>query len=153
VLVEYARNVLRIDGADHEETNPDGGQLVVTALSCSLVGQAEPVTVLPATRAAALYGSGEVVEDFYCNYGLNPHYRPAFDRAGLRVSGVGADDEVRIVELPQHPFFLATLFCFQTRSTDRTHPLVAGFVDAARAVPRAGIEPATPALGEPRSIL
>ena len=67
-----------------------------------------------------------MVEDFYCNYGLNPDYRPAFERAGLRVSGLGADGEVRIVELPQHPFFLATLFCFQTRSADRTHPLVAG---------------------------
>ena len=128
MLVEYARNVLGIAGADHAETRPDGGELVVTALSCSLVGQAQPVSLLPGTRAAALYGSDRVEEDFYCNYGLNPDYRPAFERAGLRVSGVGGDGEVRIVELPRHPFFLATLFCFQTRSTDRTHPLVAGFV-------------------------
>ena len=74
-----------------------------------------------------------MVEDFYCNYRLNPDYRPAFERAGLRVSGVGGAGEVRIVELPRHPFFLATLFCFQTRSTDRTHPLVAGFVQVVHA--------------------
>ena len=153
MLVEYARSVLGIAGADHAETSPDGGELVVTALSCSLVGQAELVSLVPGSRAAALYGSDQVVEDFYCNYGLNPDYRPAFERAGLRVSGLGGDGEVRIVELPQHPFFLATLFCFQTRSRNRPHPLVAGFVDAAGAAPRAGIEPATPALGEPRSIL
>jgi CTP synthase len=48
---------------------------------------------------------------------------------------VDDDGEVRIVELDDHPFFVATLFCFQTRSRpDRLHPLVAGFVEAAAAV-------------------
>jgi CTP synthase (UTP-ammonia lyase) len=51
----------------------------------------------------------------------------------LRVSGVDADGEARIVELDGHPFFVATLFCFQTRSrADEPHPLVAGLADAAR---------------------
>lgn len=90
--------------------------------------------MLAGSRAATLYGSVEVVEDFYCNYGLNPAYLPFFERAGLRVTGVDDDGSVRIVELDQHPFFLATLFCFQTRSRpDTPHPLVAGFVDVARA--------------------
>ena len=92
--------------------------------------------MLPDSRAADLYGpeTGEVVEDFYCNYGLSAAYRPLFESSGLRVSGIDADGEVRIVELPEHPFFLATLYCFQTRSrADSPHPLVVGLVAAARA--------------------
>jgi CTP synthase (UTP-ammonia lyase) len=138
VLVEYARNVVGVKTADHAETRPDGDILVVTPLSCSLVGQAQRVIALPDSRAAALYGSTEdVVEDFYCNYGLNPDYRPLLEQAGLRITGVDDDGEVRIVELPDHPFYLATLFCFQTRSRpERPHPLLAGFVEAARATSR-----------------
>jgi CTP synthase (UTP-ammonia lyase) len=92
------------------------------------------VIVEAGSRAAALYGSTEaVVEDFYCNYGLNPEFRPPLERAGLRMTGHDLDGAVRIVELPEHPFFLATLFCFQTRSRpDKPHPLVSGFADAAR---------------------
>lgn len=90
--------------------------------------------VLPGSRAAALYGAAEAVEDYYCNYGLNPEYRPLIEESGLHVTGVDEDGEVRIVELESHPFFLATLFCFQTRSRAGVpHPLVSGFVGAARA--------------------
>jgi len=50
------------------------------------------------------------------------------------VSGVDDDGEVRVVELDSHPFYVATLYCFQTRSlSGRPHPLVAGFVAAASA--------------------
>ncbi len=106
----------------------------MTPLSCSLVGQAHPVRLVPGSTAARLYGAEEAVEDYYCNYGLNPEYRPRLEAAGLRVTGVDDDGEVRVVELDRHPFFLATLYCFQTRSRDdAAHPLVAGFVAAARA--------------------
>lgn len=76
-----------------------------------------------------------VTEPYYCNYGLNPEYRGSLERAGLVVSGTGTDGEVRIVELPAHPFFLATLFLPQARSSPgRPHPIIAGLaVAAARA--------------------
>jgi CTP synthase (UTP-ammonia lyase) len=108
---------------------------VVTQLSCTLFGKSQRVIVLAGSRAAQLYGRGEAIEDYYCSYGLNPDFRQQFEQAGLRVSGVDDDGQVRIVELKGHPFFLATLFCFQTRSrADQPHPLVAGFVQAARQV-------------------
>ena len=133
MLVEYARNVLGAEGAEHAETSPDAPDLVVTPLSCSLWGQEHAVRLVPGTRAARLYGVESAVEDYFCNYGLSPEYRPQIEESGLRVSGVDGDGEARIVELEGHPFFLATLFCFQTRSWDgEPHPLVAGFVDAAR---------------------
>ena len=71
--------------------------------------------ILPGTRAAELYGASEVVEPYYCNYGLNPEYRPRLEEAGLRISGLDDEGEVRIVELPDHPLFVATLYCRANR--------------------------------------
>ncbi len=106
---------------------------MITALACSLVGQQQPVTVRPGTRAAKLYGATTAIEDYYCNYGVNPEYHQRLEDRGLRVSGVGADGEMRIVELPDHPFFLATLFLPQSRSTAAApHPLLVGYADAVR---------------------
>ena len=139
MLVEYARTVLGIDDADHAETNPSGDTLVVTPLSCSLAGQAGRVRILPSSRAGELYGRSEAVEDYFCNYGLNPLYRPLLERRGLRVTGVDDDGQARIVELEGNAFFIATLFCFQTRSRPGDpHPLVRGLVAAARERARNG---------------
>jgi CTP synthase (UTP-ammonia lyase) len=89
------------------------------------------VTIVRGTRAARLYGATESIEDYYCNYGVNPDYVRQMETAGLRVSGLGADGEARIVEIPDHPFFLATLFLPQARSTaSAPHPLLAGFAAA-----------------------
>jgi CTP synthase (UTP-ammonia lyase) len=108
---------------------------VVTPLSCSLVGQADRVLLTPGSLAAGLYGTSAAEEDFFCNYGLNPEYRARLQDAGLRITGVDEDGAARIVELDEHPFFLATLYCFQTRSRPgRPHPLAAGLVDAGRRV-------------------
>jgi len=93
------------------------------------------VTIVPGTRAAQLYGGArEATEDYYCSFGVNPDYRGRLELGGMVVSAVGSDDEVRIVELPGHPFFLATLFLPQTRSTAaRPHPLLVGYAAAVRA--------------------
>jgi CTP synthase (UTP-ammonia lyase) len=95
------------------------------------VGQRETVTLVPGTRAAVLYGAATATEDYFCNYGVNPAYRRPLEAAGLSVSGIGGEGEIRIVELPGHPFFLATLFLPQTCSTaSRPHPLLAGYAAA-----------------------
>ena len=90
--------------------------------------------LVPRTRAAVLYGASEAVEPYYCNYGVNPDYRLQFEACGLRVSGVGSEGEIRIVELPEHPFFIATLFLPQARSTAAApHPLLVGYAAAVHA--------------------
>ena len=127
------RNVLGFRDADHQESNPNAGRFAVVALSCSLDGQQEDVDVAPGTRAGDLYGRGSVVEKFVCNYGINPEYAQMLEVHGLVISGRSADSEVRIVELPTHPFFLATLFVPQMNSTpENPHPLLEAFVSAAR---------------------
>jgi len=108
---------------------------VITALACSLVGTEQSVTIVPRTRAAALYGVGTVIEDYRCNYGVNPEYHAALEQAGLTLSGFGAEGELRIVEIATHPFFVATLFLPQMRSSFATpHPLFVGFATAVEAV-------------------
>lgn len=140
MVVEYVRHVLGVEGADHEESNPDAERLAVTALSCSLVGQEGPVSLVPGSRAAGLYGRLEVVEDYFCNYGVSPEYAEALSALGLVVTGRSDDGEVRIVELEGHPFFLGTLFIPQMRSAPGApHPLLAGFAAAvARTVSSGG---------------
>ena len=133
VVVEYARDVVGIADADHEETNPTGPRLAVTALSCSLAGQDHPVNLVAGTRASAIYGATRTIEPFFCSFGLNPGFRAPLEQRGLVVSGIGDDGEVRVLELPAHAFFIATLYVPQARLTaDQPHPLVFAFVEAAR---------------------
>lgn len=92
------------------------------------------MTLLPGTRAARLYGAEEVIEDYYCNYGVNPLYQRRLEDGGLRVAARGGAGEIRIVEIPDHPFFLATLFLPQARSSAAApHPLLAGYAAAVAA--------------------
>jgi len=98
------------------------------------VGQTQRIVLVPRTLAARLYGSTDATEDYYCNYGVNPDYRLGLEAHGLRVSGVGGEGEIRIVELPEHPFFVATLFLPQARSTAANpHPLLVGYAAAVAA--------------------
>jgi CTP synthase (UTP-ammonia lyase) len=134
VIIEITRHVLGLEDAEHAESSPDAKRLVITRLACSLVGVEQRVIVVPGTRAADLYGSATAVEDYQCNYGVNAAYHPALEKAGLRLSGFGEDGELRIVELPDHPFFLATLFLPQMRSIpERPHPFLRGFAAAVKA--------------------
>jgi len=132
VVLEFARNVLGVVDADHAEYDPSASNLFITPLSCSLAGQQMDVELRPGTLAATTYGSLTATERYYCNFGLNPERLPALVSGGLVVSGEDHNGEVRIMELPGHRFFVATLFVPQASSTaDRPHPLVSAFVRAA----------------------
>ena len=126
--------MLGIDDAEHEETAPHASQLVISKLACSLVGQAQTVEIMPGTRARRAYGADRVVEQFRCSYGLNPLYRETIGSGPLEVAGVDANRAVRIVELPAHPFYVATLFLPQLSSSPgEPHPLILAYLKAATA--------------------
>jgi CTP synthase (UTP-ammonia lyase) len=106
---------------------------VISKLTCSLVGTTQTITVVPETLAHRAYGATAVTEQFACNYGLNPAYREPLSAAGLHVTGLDLTGEVRIVELREHCFFLATLFLPQLSSgPDRPHPLIMAYLQAAQ---------------------
>lgn len=131
VVLEFARNVLGVADAHHAEYDPGASTLFITPLSCSLAGQTMSVTVDAGSRAGAAYGTTTATERYYCDFGLDPHRVDELVAAGLHVSGTDHDGEVRIVELPELPFYVATLFVPQTSSTPvRPHPLVTAFVTA-----------------------
>lgn len=130
-LIEYARNVAGLEQAEHAEENPESDSLVVTELACSLVGQSGRVRIDPDARAAEWYGGLEGTEEYVCSYGLNPEHRALFEIGPLRIVGWDEAGDPRVVELADHPFFIATLFQPELRSEgEGVHPLVVSFVKA-----------------------
>ena len=126
--------MLGITNAEHEETAPEASALVVSRLACSLVGKTESVRISRHTRTHQAYGRSEVTEQFRCNFGLNAKYLPYFSKSLLRVAGVDREGNARVVELPDHPFFVATLYLPQlTSQPGKPHPLVLAYLRAARA--------------------
>ena len=89
------------------------------------------VHIKEGTAAAAAYRSTSASERYYCNFGLNPAYLDTIIEAGLSLSGTDADGEPRILELPSHPFFVATLFVPQISSEPgRPHPFLVALLAA-----------------------
>ncbi|MBW7475314.1 hypothetical protein K0T92_11195 [Paenibacillus oenotherae] len=129
MIVEYAKNKLKLADADHEELNPDASQLVISKLTCSLVGQKGEVFIKSPSLVADIYRQPITIEQFRCSYGLNPEFEAQIDEAGLKIAGTDAEGRPRIVELPDHPFFVGTLFVPQLSSTpDHPHCLVDAFI-------------------------
>lgn len=137
IILEYARNVLGFDNAEHEESNPHAPRLFISRLSCSLAGRTMTISLAPGSLLGRVYGRSQVREQYYCNFGVNPEYVEVLRKGPLRVAASDAEGVVRAVELPEHPFFVGTLFLPQMNSTPAApHPLVRGFIQAALA-PRA----------------
>ena len=83
----------------------------------------------PESRVAEIYGALEVKEHYYCNFGLNPSVVQLVTKGPMQVVGSDNGGEIRVLELPNHPFFVATLFVPQARSrADHPHPLVTAFI-------------------------
>lgn len=130
-LIEFARNVAELAGADHAETNAGAPTLVVTPLACSLVDQMGSITFTPGSRMNAIFGGQPAHEGYHCNYGVNPTYRTRLETAGLRFTGFDATGDIRAFELPGRRFFLGTLFQPERSALrDAGHSLVEAFVAA-----------------------
>ena len=128
-VVEYARNVAGIEQAAHAESDPAASDPVVAPLGCSLVGEERTVTCVAGTRLAAICGTAPFTGFHWCNYGVDDRHVAALEAAGLVVGARAPDAGVEGVELPGHPFFVATLFQPQVSAPD--HPLIDAFCKAA----------------------
>jgi CTP synthase (UTP-ammonia lyase) len=133
VVIEFARNVLGWRDADSLEHGRESAHMVVVPTACFLVGQSFEVELAEGSRARRLYGRPSIEERYYCRYGLNPAIQGEMSRSGLRVTGIDTAGEARVLELEEHPFFIATLFVPQARSTAAApHPVITAFLDTAR---------------------
>lgn len=130
MVIEFARNVLGIQDAQHAEYDPYSSKLVVNSLSCSLKGKRMEVSIINEdSLTKAIYGVDRVEEEYYCNFGLNPAYQDQIHEQGLQVVAVDSQGEARIIELSNHPFFIATLFVPQSSSTIlKPHPIITAFL-------------------------
>ena len=131
-LIEYARNVCQIPGADHAETSPEKSSLIVTPLTCSLREKTGTINFLEGSQLYKIFEGKSTEEGYHCNYGLNAQWKSKLEKSGLHFTGFDPDSEVRAFELPSHPFFIGVLFQPERSALQgRQHPLIQAFVEAA----------------------
>jgi CTP synthase len=141
---EFARHVLGLEGANSTEMDPETPHAVIDLLpeqkevedlGGTMRLGAQAVEVANGTRARDAYGDPVVHERHRHRYEVNNHHRPLLVEAGLVVAGTFQEGRlVEIVELPEHPWFVASQFHpeFKSRPT-RPAPLFRDFVGAALA--------------------
>ena len=143
-VIEFARSQLGLAGANSAEFDPTSPHPVIDLMESqqdvSDMGGTMRLGIYAAklkegTLARKLYGEELIYERHRHRYEVNNRYRKDLEAAGMRLSGTSPDENlVEIVEIPAHPFFVASQFHPEFKSRpDHPHPLFAGFVAAAAA--------------------
>jgi CTP synthase len=141
-FIEFARNVVGLAGASTEEIAPDSPHPVIHLLpeqhdiqdkGASMRLGSYPCRLSQKTLASSLYKAETVNERHRHRYEVNNDYREQMSKAGMVFSGVSPDYRlVEIIEVPGHPYFIATQFHPEFKSRpNRAHPLFAGLIKAA----------------------
>ncbi|MGZ5333642.1 MAG: CTP synthase, partial [Solirubrobacterales bacterium] len=152
-VVEFARHVCGMDGANSAEFDPETPfpvvdllpeQKEVSDLGGTMRLGADPVKLHDGTRAREIFGEAVIYKRHRHRYEVNNMLRRRLEDEGLVASGTSPDERlVEVIELPEHPFFVASQFHpeFNSRPT-RPEPLFREFVGAAarRGAERAGAE-------------
>jgi CTP synthase len=140
-VMEFARHLVSMDGANSTEFDPETPHPVidllpeqkeVTDLGGTMRLGADPVKIHPDTRARELYGEAVIYERHRHRYEVNLFLRKRLEAAGLVVSGTSPDERlVEMIELDDHPFFVASQFHPEFKSRpERPAPLFREFVGA-----------------------
>jgi len=142
-VVEFARNVAGLDNANSSEFDSKTPHPVVDILAGQDLGAlggtmrlgSYPCRITPGTKAEAAYGGELIFERHRHRYEVNPRFRRRLEDAGLVCSGESPDGTlVEIIELPDHPWFVAGQFHPEFKSRpDRPQPLFRDFVGASLA--------------------
>jgi len=149
-VAEFARHVAGMDGANSTEFDPETPYPVIDLLpeqkevrdmGGTMRLGADPVKLHEGTRAREIYDEAVIYERHRHRYEVNNHLRKRLEHAGLVFSGTSPDDRlVEVIELPDHPFFVASQYHPEFKSRPlRPQPLFREFVHAAheRALDRA----------------
>ena len=126
--MEYATNVLQLKKS---KDSSDIFSLLITKMSCSLISEQQEIYLRNGSLVSQIYGKDSIVENYNCSYSLNETYRAVFEESDLQLVGTNIEGDVRIVELPQCHFFVATLFQPQLNQEHSfPHPLVISFLNS-----------------------
>jgi len=140
-VIEFARHVCGLTDANSAEFDENACHLVIVLMDeqrrvvqkgGTMRLGAYPCFLKPGARIAEIYGRHFVYERHRHRYEVNPRYHELLERHGMMLSGISPDGKlVEAVELPDHPFFVATQFHPEFKSRpNRPHPLFAAFVRA-----------------------
>jgi len=152
-VIEYARSVLGFADANSTEFDPTTEHPVIDLMADQHDVEDKggtmrlglyPAKLVPGSLAASLYDEPLIYERHRHRYEVNNRYRKELAAAGMALSGVSPDDRlVEIIELPGHPYFIASQFHPEFLSRpDRPHPMFDGFIAATRHRARgSGAEP------------
>jgi CTP synthase len=152
-IVEYGRHMLGLADANSTEFNRASSAPVIALITewqdqaqgaqirteqsnkgATMRLGAQEVLLAAGSRVREIYGKESIAERHRHRYEFNNNYMERFRTAGLRFSGFSRDGLVEMIELPGHPWFVASQFHPEFTSTPRDgHPLFQGFVRAARA--------------------
>jgi CTP synthase len=143
-VAEFARHVAGMDGANSTEFDPETPYPVIDLLpeqkevrdmGGTMRLGADPVKLHEGTRAREIYDEAVIYERHRHRYEVNNHLRKRLEHAGLVFSGTSPDDRlVEVIELPDHPFFVASQYHPEFKSRPlRPQPLFREFVGAAMA--------------------
>jgi len=149
-VIEYARNVCGLVGANSEEMMDQPPYPVIPLLpeqkdvtdkGASMRLGSFPCNLVHGTLSARLYGSGRITERHRHRYEVNNDFREELQEKGMVISGVSPDYRlVEMVEVPAHPFFVGTQAHPEFKSRpNRPHPLFVGLVQAAVARTREAV--------------
>lgn len=141
MIIEFARNVLGIQDAEHAETNPYASSLVINPLTCSLKGQSLEIEIIEKESLVySIFNTSTITENYYCNFGLNPQFQEQIHKGGFNMVASDVHKEARIMELNDHPFFVATLFVPQVNSSyEKPHPIIMALLKAMEQYSRVGV--------------
>ena len=120
--------------AAHAESEPEAEDPLIAPLACSLYGEEREVTCVPGTRLAEICGTAPFTGFHFCGFGLAAGREADLEAAGAVIAARAPDAGIEAIELPGHPFFLATLFQPQVGALEGRprHPLVAALIAASR---------------------
>jgi CTP synthase (UTP-ammonia lyase) len=133
-IMEVAEAFWGVGRAAHAEEEPQAENPVIAPLGCALVEVDGEVVLTPDSRLRAICGVDRMIERYHCSYGFNAAYRHHLEKGPLRVAAQDHGDQVRAVELDDHPFFIGTAFQPERLGLrGEAHPVIRAFVGALRA--------------------
>lgn len=130
--LEFARSKLGYSDAESAEVVPDANMPLISSLACSLRDESAGIELSEGTKIRKIYGESNIIEEYYCGYGINPQYLPLFEDTDMLFSGFDDSGDPRSLEITTNRFFIGTAFQPERSALNGvSHPLICAYLAAA----------------------